>query len=55
MLAVIGEDSIETLLAHTVPSTIRMAGALDLGEPAIAGVGAQRTARARRQNGRRPA
>jgi glycine dehydrogenase len=33
MLAVIGEDSIESLLAHTVPSTIRMTEQLNLGEP----------------------
>ncbi len=33
MLSVIGEDSVESLLAHTVPSTIRMAGDLQLGAP----------------------
>ena len=33
MLAVIGEESIESLLAHTVPSTIRMKDALDLAGP----------------------
>ena len=33
MLAVIGEDSIESLLAHTVPSAIRMTEQLDLDEP----------------------
>ncbi|MEP7115544.1 MAG: glycine dehydrogenase (aminomethyl-transferring), partial [Ilumatobacteraceae bacterium] len=33
MLAVIGETSIESLLAHTVPSAIRMTEKLSLGEP----------------------
>ena len=33
MLSVIGEDSIESLLAHTVPASIRMAGDLALGAP----------------------
>ena len=33
MLAVIGEDSIESLLAHTVPDAIRMAGTLALDGP----------------------
>jgi glycine dehydrogenase len=33
MLAVIGEDSIESLLAHTVPSAIRTTERLNLGEP----------------------
>ena len=33
MLAVIGEESVESLLAHTVPSTIRMAGHLALDGP----------------------
>jgi glycine dehydrogenase len=33
MLSVIGEDSIESLLAHTVPATIRMADRLDLSDP----------------------
>ncbi len=33
MLAVIGEESIESLLAHTVPETIRMSGTLALGAP----------------------
>ena len=33
MLDVIGEDSVESLLAHTVPETIRMSGALALGQP----------------------
>ena len=33
MLAVIGEDSVESLLAHTVPSTIRMSETLHLGGP----------------------
>ena len=33
MLEVIGEESIEALLAHTVPETIRMAAGLALGGP----------------------
>src|SRR3954453_990489 len=33
MLAVIGEDSLESLLAHTVPDTIRMADTLELDGP----------------------
>ena len=33
MLAVIGEDSLESLLAHTVPDTIRMADTLELDRP----------------------
>jgi glycine dehydrogenase len=33
MLAVIGEESVDSLLAHTVPAAIRLTGALDLGEP----------------------
>jgi glycine dehydrogenase len=33
MLAVIGEESVESLLAHTVPAAIRMAGQLALGGP----------------------
>ncbi len=33
MLAVIGEDSVESLLAHTVPSAIRMAGHMALDGP----------------------
>src|SRR3954453_1400378 len=33
MLAVIGEDSLESLLSHTVPDTIRMADTLDLDGP----------------------
>src|SRR4051812_14347930 len=33
MLAVIGEDSLESLLAHTVPASIRMADTLDLDAP----------------------
>ncbi|HZX53247.1 MAG TPA: aminomethyl-transferring glycine dehydrogenase [Ilumatobacteraceae bacterium] len=33
MLAVIGEDSLESLLAHTVPASIRMADTLELGAP----------------------
>ncbi|HEY0520973.1 MAG TPA: aminomethyl-transferring glycine dehydrogenase, partial [Ilumatobacteraceae bacterium] len=33
MLAVIGESSLDSLLAHTVPSTIRMNEQLHLGEP----------------------
>ena len=33
MLSVIGEDSVESLLAHTVPPSIRMTGSLALGSP----------------------
>jgi glycine dehydrogenase len=33
MLAVIGEESVDSLLAHTVPPAIRMTDRLDLGEP----------------------
>ena len=33
MLEVIGEDSVESLLAHTVPASIRMNGNLALGAP----------------------
>jgi glycine dehydrogenase len=33
MLSVIGEDSVESLLAHTVPAAIRMPGSLALGPP----------------------
>jgi glycine dehydrogenase len=33
MLAVIGEESLDSLLSHTVPDTIRLADALDLDEP----------------------
>src|SRR4051812_16209934 len=33
MLAVIGEDSLESLLAHTVPASIRMADTLELDGP----------------------
>ena len=33
MLAVIGEDSVDSLLAHTVPSSIRMSETLHLGGP----------------------
>ena len=33
MLSVIGEDSVESLLAHTVPASIRMTGNLALGAP----------------------
>ena len=33
MLAVIGEDSVESLLAHTLPATIRMADKLGLAGP----------------------
>jgi len=33
MLAVIGEDSLESLLSHTVPGTIRMADELALDDP----------------------
>ena len=34
MLSVIGEDSVESLLAHTVPSAIRMTDGMQLGAPA---------------------
>jgi glycine dehydrogenase len=33
MLSVIGETSVESLLAHTVPASIRMSDSLALGEP----------------------
>ncbi len=33
MLSVIGEDSVESLLAHTVPSAIRMTDGMQLGAP----------------------
>ena len=49
MLAVIGEDSIESLLAHTVPATIRMTERPAPRRASIAAVGASRTARPRRQ------
>ena len=33
MLAVIGEESLDSLLSHTVPDTIRLVDAFDLDDP----------------------